>query len=133
MIVVFFARAGRDRSKWWHYIVPTDFVHCYAARRAKDGVIIVAPASWGISVEYADVTMEAFIKENEASCSAIVMAPVKAGRERVQRNVFSCVSVVKALLGIDFPFIQRPKALYKEMVSWNDAVLIKPYTPWTGV
>ncbi len=87
----------------------------------------IEPLTWGIDVdlwfEHPDVVAKSFY---EKGATAILKVPVKipATPSFVPRGVYSCVTVVKAMVGVRQWRVWTPKGLFGYLVRRQSAELL---------
>lgn len=130
--IVFDKPRSRFR-RWWYILTPFAFRHCYAFSEAGEGIMRVDPLSWGMAVVYEPVQAEAALVEYARSdCTAVLSVTVdyRTAVNRPKRGVYSCVSVIKALLAIRAPLALTPFQLYRVLARHEGCVPIKPFIPY---
>ena len=131
--VVFFLRE-RPRTRFIHYLLNDDFVHCILLREMPDGrTLMIDPEQWGIAISFQDKALENILLEYGPRASAVLMHTVdyrRFSQYRV-RGVYTCVTLCKAILGLWKCWgVQTPFGLYRLLLKYPTTTIIKPYSPY---
>src|SRR5678815_3732701 len=126
---------GSIMGGFWSFLCRPGWRHClliitlYFPRMhalATRYSLIVNPCGWGLHLDVVWRTPEAIVAEFiEAGVSAVVRANVDLPPDKpyILRGVFSCVSVIKAALGLRNWRIITPYGLFRFMVSSGAQVI----------
>lgn len=124
------------RRRWWHLFTGSIFSHCWAFSDVGGGVVRVEPLAWGLCVMHEALSVDDMLKGfYESTCTAILSVTVDYRTAVFQplRGFFTCVSIIKALLGVaNCPFTITPFQLYKMLCKHEGCIAIKPYIPYVG-
>lgn len=92
----------------------------------------IEPLAWGVHATYLDVPLMDAIKEAaESDITALISITVdyRTVSKKALRGPITCVSVIKALLGVN-NLRFTPKMLYKYLCKHDGLAVIKPYVPY---
>ena len=132
---VIFCPAKSDDPHWTARLLHRDFAHCYLIRECGDGALVIDPLGWGIATRFEDKPFNDVVLHHaqDATACLLYVADYRFNTYAIGRAFYSCVSVVKAALGLrSGRLVQTPKALYKYLLTRRGASLIRPWSPWTG-
>lgn len=104
-----------DRKHWWTNFLKPGFSHVYVLIPVKDGHILVSPNFGNIQVEYLLIGQK--LSKNLRKPFISVNFCTDVNLKVSWFRPFSCVEVVKRILGIDQALIFTPYQLYR-YVSW---------------
>lgn len=133
---VVFDRPTRRCFRWWHLFTGWRFGHVWAFTAAGDDMIVrVDPLAWGIHVQplelkIGDVLLELAQRPITGMLSITVDYKISSVDD-VRRGVYSCVSVLKAVLGLrKCPLVITPFQLYKYLCKHEGCIPLKAYIPY---
>ena len=110
--VVFSPRAGL----WWLRLLRPGFRHCFVLLHDGVGLVAIEPLVSRISVSALEVPFgaEAFVRSLEVQGMTVVPARI-AGEspDKWRFGIFTCVEVVKRVLGLRAPLAFTPWRLYR--------------------
>lgn len=123
----------RTQREWFSYITGRKWAHVYLARSTEEGsVLVVNPLNWGIVVEtYPNMKIEDYLI-GFADSTAILSytADYRRNVDRVTHGLYSCVNVVKQVLGLRFCWAITPFQLYRHLCKHKTTIMVKPYVPY---
>lgn len=87
---------------------------------------------WGIATSMVDMTIDDYVllKARESTAVVSFVADYRRNSTNVYRGIMTCVSFIKAVLGLQEGMAITPRQLYKYLLSHELATVVKPYTPW---
>lgn len=133
---VIFDQPRTNRFRWIRFFTGYLFSHCYAVTEAGEGVIIFEPLAWGLYCSYYPIKLEAALEDvMKSDTTALLSVTVEYIKsiDNVPRGLYTCVSSVKALLGLrKCPFTITPFQLYKRLCRHEGCIALKPYIPYVG-
>lgn len=126
-----------QRSKvwrWWHLFTRKEFAHCWLFSEVGNGVMIIDPQAWGIAARYEDKPIMEYAAEivghNITALVSITVDYRACTAEPVRRGFYSCVSTLKAVLGLRHGFYTiTPFQFYRLLHKQRGFLNIKPYAP----
>lgn len=118
---------GAEHRQWWKIYTRRGWRHVFIVLPVHRGnslvdpvySLIINPLLWGIDAEVYfhppwKLAQEAL--ENGATCVVKIAVDKRFDREYVPRGLLTCVSVVKALLGISAWFVWTPEHLARYLL-----------------
>lgn len=133
---VVFDKPRERQWRWFRIFTGRRFSHCYALSEAGGGTMRVEPLAWGLCCTWVETEIATTLLDYaQADTTAILSVTVdyRLAQDDVYRGVFTCVSALKALLGLrKCPFTVTPFQLYKRLCKHNGCIAIKPYIPYIG-
>lgn len=112
--VVFSSKQGQRR--WWNLFTGRKFAHCWAVFENNGVVVSINPLIWGVQVSILNMTLAEYlqgVRTNPLFAAAFEMELEYLPTDRaVYRGLYSCVSITKAVLGINDWRILTPKQLH---------------------
>lgn len=97
---------------------------------AEGHCIVVDPLSWGIAIRHEAHSLESVVEYYAKSAVVLSFtADYRRNVDPVRRGVYSCVSSVKAILGIRRCRAITPFGLYRWLCN-NGAIMVKPWVPY---
>lgn len=134
---VCFRRVMGNR-RWFHWFIKPQFGHVYLLTKADDnGCILYEPLEWGVNLTYWDVSIDDAVMAqcHAPEVTAVLAYTVDYGKMPdyyVRRGIFTCVSAVKAVLGLKTcGFLVTPMQLYKHLLK-SYAIPAKAYIPYVN-
>lgn len=133
---IVFERPRTKHWRWWRIFTGRTFAHCWAFTEAGPGVMYFEPLHWGICNTWTDTPIaDMLLAAAQSDITALLSVTVdyKLCFEHVPRGPYSCVSALKALLGLrKCRFTITPFQLYKRLCGLEGVIPIRPYTPFIG-
>jgi hypothetical protein len=105
---------------WWLRVLRPGFRHCFVLLADKDRAVSVDPLASRIDVASVDAPLGvgALLDSLEAAGMRVVPARLPYGADTGWRfGIFTCVEVVKRVLGIRAPLVLTPYQLYRHLES----------------
>lgn len=131
---VIFEKPRSRGFRWWRLFTGNRFAHCWMITQAGEGIIYYEPLHWGMCCHYDETTLDHALTELAASdITALVSVTIdyRLCHEYQWRGLYSCVSQVKAALGLrKCYFTLTPFQLYKRLCKNDKAIVIKPFVPY---
>lgn len=115
-----------------HWIIHKPFSHCYLVRELPDGnAMLLDPLRWGLAVQITQKNLEEYLTAAAPHATALLSytADYRRCGDYVPRGLYSCVTILKAVLGLKCLAI-TPFQLYKSLVQHPHTTVIKPYVPY---
>lgn len=114
---VFFS-SKQGKWRWWNLFTGYKYAHCWVVFEDKV-CVSVNPLIWGIQVSIYDCSLDDYIKEIDATAIYTLDIDYKPVDNTKYRGLYSCVSITKAMLGINDWKILTPKQLAKYLEGNN--------------
>ena len=130
--VAFYSKR-RPRSRLIHWLMHPDMMHCAMFKECGDKTLIIDPKEWGAGVSVVDIPITEAMEIEASACSAMVSIVVDYSiiNGYKPRGFYTCVSFIKTVLGLyKCSFVQTPLALYKLLLKYPNATVIKPWSPY---
>lgn len=106
---IFFS-SKHGKWRWWNLFTGYKYAHCWVV--FEEGTCVsVNPLIWGIQVSFYDGTLEDYINEVNAQAVYTLDIDYNPVDNTKYRGLYSCVSITKAMLGINDWRILTPKQL----------------------
>lgn len=129
---VVFTPRTTPRRLFWHFLTDFDFSHAYLVRELPDATaMVINPLRWGIAVHMTGRPIDEYIIETANNSTAVLGYTADyrtCSSAYVPRLAYSCVSIIKAILGIR-SLCLRPRALYKLLLKSELITPIKIHDP----
>jgi hypothetical protein len=134
--IVFDRPRSKRRKWWWRFADGPEgrFAHCWAFSEAGEGIQRIEPLAWGLLASYEDCTATALAEQlilNNCTALLSVTIDYRACVDWRMRGIFTCVSLLKAALGLRTVAI-TPFRLYKYLCRHEGCIPLKAWTPYTG-
>lgn len=112
--VIFSKKMGKRR--WWNIFTGREFSHCWVVYEFGKKVVVLDPLIWGILINVHGVSLDEYMKEMQQhplfKASCLLNIEYQPRDAVCYRGIYSCVSIVKAALGIEKWNIITPRQLY---------------------
>lgn len=117
---VVFSQRRVPRCRLIHWLVPPEFSHVYLMRERPDGgTLVIDPLKWGMAVQYVEMHFEEALLRAATVSTAMLGYTAdyrRASCHFVPRGVFTCVTMVKAILGLRC-WAFTPRGLYRKLLK----------------
>lgn len=130
--LIVFDKGQSEQKRWWH-LLPLRMGHVFLLREAGSGVLMLNPVEWGLAVRYESISLIDAAQHYGANAQAILSYTCDYRRNvlPVRRGVITCVSIVKAVLGLRKCRAVTPFGLYRQLLK-RGAFVVKPFVPYVG-
>ncbi len=124
---VVFSHRSSHLTPWWvRLFTRNNFQHCYAFREYHGITLIVNHVAQGLLIDATNVKARDCARAWAADKGDTVVLFASQLKPRyTPRGVQTCVSVVKALIGIGSPRIWTPQGLYDYLIKQGGIVLCR--------
>lgn len=114
-VFVVFERSVNPR--WYQTFLKPEFQHCYAMIDAGDSWLVIAPAWELLTFELRGKWLFPTVRDYAGDYATIVdcKVSIRPGKCVGFVGLFSCVAVVKGVLGVSDFFVWTPYQLYKRI------------------
>ena len=131
---VVFDKPRSEGFRPWRLLTGKKFAHCWMLTAAGEGVIRYEPLHWGVACYYDAVDLNNILvqlAEGDTTALLSVTVDYRLCHEYQMRGLYSCVSQLKALLGMrKCCFTITPFQLYKRLCKQPKTIAIKPWIPY---
>jgi hypothetical protein len=118
-VVAFFPAREVRRPAWWSAILHPGYRHVVAFRGATGGSVIVNQEGTTLQADFSPYAPDIIARRLAEEAGAVFLAVTdKLPREPARgalRGPMTCVETVKALLGIQRPFLLTPRQLARHL------------------
>lgn len=124
--------AGAQGRAWWHWFTGRRFAHVYLMREVPGGVLEVNPLRFGVTVVHHDGNAASVILPRIQSATAALGLVINYAKreDAIGRGLYSCVSIVKAVLALRRCWAFTPWQLYKHLLINHKPEVMKAYAPY---
>lgn len=129
---VVFSQRRTPRCRLFHWLVSPAFNHVYLMRERPDGgTLVIDPLKWGMAVQYVEMNFEEALLRAATVSTAMLgyTADYRVSSVRfVPRGIFTCVTAVKAILGLRSRAM-TPLGLYRKLLKSPYTTPVKVHDP----
>lgn len=124
---IFFDKRRGPISAPWHLVCNRNWSHCLAVLDDGDKSIVCEQLAGGLAILKGSSIQEEIDHWKKFDGTAIVKYPMPKdfGTRFRWRGIMTCVSIVKAILRIENPFIVSPKGLFQYLVKNGGTIIFK--------
>ena len=119
--VVVFSRRHAPAFRWWWRLfvgpVGVEFGHCYVLAPAKVGVVMLNAVETGAFVDWIPWPMEVCASLLVEHGAVALRVDRKGDRPYAPIELLTCVTAVKAIIGLRAPLVVTPRQLYRRLVA----------------
>lgn len=129
---VVFSKRRVPRCRLIHWLVCPALSHVYLMRERPDGgTMIIDPMKWGMAVKYVELGFDDALLLTAQECTALLGFTADYRNASLLNRmpfVFTCVTAVKAILGLR-SWSLTPRQLYKRLLKSGYTTPVKLHDP----